>query len=280
MGQDTNILLPQSYIQKFLKLAQNASAAGLKLNLEVACNKLGFDSAAFFADLFDTLHKQICVKSADQECEAQNVSQQVNSKTIEDSRDMRSRASSKSRRKPIRRGRRGQRRKSRTEKEAHEGNVIRTQSTATIRKGDNPSTTFASHERGDPSIHKFVGWRGGVDNVKRGSDVLNARREEGSTSMDSKNGKRGGDFAKRGHYGAVNANSKGKSSAVVSGNGQRGGVHAKRGHGAWSANNKGSPTAAANKASSGGRGQRDGSNVKRDQCAESASGKFFTHCSA
>ena len=47
MGQDTNILLPESYIQKFLKPAQNASAAGLKLNLEVACNILGFDSAAF-----------------------------------------------------------------------------------------------------------------------------------------------------------------------------------------------------------------------------------------
>jgi len=93
--------------------------------------------------------------------------------------------------------------------------------------------------------------------------------------MDSKNGKRGGDFAKRGHYGAGNANHKGKSTAVGGGNGQRGGVHAKRGHGARSANNKGSPTAAANKASSGGRGQRDGSSAKRGQCAESASGEVF-----
>jgi len=79
--------------------------------------------------------------------------------------------------------------------------------------------------------------------------------------MDSKNGKRGGDFAKRGHYGAVSANFKGKSTAVGGGNGQRGGVHAKRGHGARSASIKGSPTAAANKASIGGRGQRDGSNA-------------------
>jgi len=272
MGPDTNIILPESYIQKFLKLAQKASAAGLKLDLEVACTKLGFDSAAFFADLFDTLHKQICVKRGDQECEAPNVPQQVNNKTIEDGRDK------KSRRKPTRRGRRGQRRKLRTELEAHEGNVIHTQSTAANparRKGDNPSTTFTSHKRGDPSIHKFAGHRGGVDNVKRGSSVLNTRKEESSTSVDNRNGKRGGEFVKRGQYGAGNANWKGKTTAVGGGNGQRGGVHAKRGHGARSANDKGIPTAAANKASSGGRGQRDEVNVRRGQCAESASGEVL-----
>ena len=88
MAQCTNILLPLSYTQKFRKLAQNASESGLELNLEVACKNLGFDSAAFFADLFDTLQKQICVKSADEECEPQNVPQLVNDKTIEDGRDL------------------------------------------------------------------------------------------------------------------------------------------------------------------------------------------------
>ena len=163
----------------------------------------------------------------------------------------------------------------RTKKEAHEGKVIRTQDTAARSKGDNPSTTFLTHKRGDPSTRKFVGQREDSDNVKRGDSVSDAKGKEGSTGMDTKNGKRDGDLVKRGHHGAGNANWKGKPTIIGGGNGQRGGVHAKRGHGARSANNKGSPTAAAIKASSGGRGQRDGSIVKRGQCAENASGKVL-----
>ena len=156
----------------------------------------------------------------------------------------------------------------RTKKEAHEGKVIHTQGTAASSKGGNPSTTFPTHKRGDPSTRKFVGQREDSDNVKRGASVLSAKGKKASTVMDTKNGKRG-------YHGAGNANWKGKPTVIGGGNGQRGGVHAKRGHGARSANNKGSPTAAAIKASSGGRGQRDGSIVKRGQCAENASGKVL-----
>ena len=156
----------------------------------------------------------------------------------------------------------------RTKKEAHEGKVIHTQGTATTSTGDNPSTTFPTHKHGDPSTRKFVGQLEDSDNVKRGASVLNAKGKKASTVMDTKNGKRG-------YHGAGNANWKGKPTVIGGGNGQRGGVHAKRGHGARSADNKGSPTAAAIKASSGGRGQRDGSIVKRGQCAENASGKVL-----
>jgi len=159
----------------------------------------------------------------------------------------------------------------RTKKEAHEGKVIHTQGTATTSTGDNPSTTFPTHKHGDPSTRKFVGQLEDSDNVKRGASVLNAKGKKASTG----NGKRGGDFIKRGHHGAGNASWKGKPTVIGGGNGQRGGVHAKRGHGARSANNKGSPTAAAIKASSDGRGKRDGSIVKRGQCAENASGKVL-----
>ena len=96
--------ISRGFAHKVEEFAQFLSETGLELGSNLASEKLGFDSVAFVADLFDTLLQQTRVKPGHQECESSIVPKCVN-KTIEDTPDKIVQASERPRRRPRRRSR-------------------------------------------------------------------------------------------------------------------------------------------------------------------------------